>query len=126
MPYLLLVGDWFGRRWGRWCCGEGYGVVSYFVLAYTHGIFHDYYVSALAPPIAALVGIGVALALRSGKWGAVFTAVALTGTAFVDIVFLNRVDEYSTLRVALPVALVAVAVVLLLVTFTRRGWREPH
>ena len=46
----------------------GYGLVSYFVLAYTRGIFHDYYVSALAPPIAALVGIGVALALRSGKW----------------------------------------------------------
>jgi 4-amino-4-deoxy-L-arabinose transferase-like glycosyltransferase len=100
----------------------GYGVVSYFVLAYTHGIFHDYYVSALAPPIAALVGIGVALVLRSGKWGAVFTAVALTGTAFVDSVFLNRVDEYSTLRVALPAALVAVAVVLLLVTFTRRSF----
>ena len=100
----------------------GYGLVSYFVLAYTRGIFHDYYVSALAPPIAALVGIGVALALRSGKWGAVFTAVALTGTAFVDSVFLGRVDEYATLRIALPVALVVVAVMLLLVTFTRRNF----
>jgi 4-amino-4-deoxy-L-arabinose transferase-like glycosyltransferase len=99
----------------------GYGVVSYFVLAYTHGIFHDYYVSALAPPIAALVGIGVALALRSGKWGAVLGAVALTGTGLVEGVFLNRVDAYATLRVVLPVALVAIAVVLLLVTFMRRS-----
>ena len=54
--------------------------------------------------------------------GAVFTAAALTGTAFVDRVFLGRVDEYATLRIALPVALVVVAVVLLLVTFTRRNF----
>ncbi len=103
----------------------GYGVVSYFVLAYTHGIFHDYYVSAFAPAIAALVGIGLALALRSGRWGAVFAAVAVAGTAAVDVVFLNRVDVYPGLRVALPVALAVVGAVLLMVIFLRGNSARP-
>jgi 4-amino-4-deoxy-L-arabinose transferase-like glycosyltransferase len=103
----------------------GYGFVSYLVLAYTHGIFHDYYVSALAPALAALVGIGVALSLRSGRWGAVFTVGALTGTAFVEVVFLNRVNVYPGLRIAIPAALAAIGVALLIATFLRRGSARP-
>ena len=103
----------------------GYAVVSYFVLAYTHGIFHDYYVSALAPAIAALVGIGVALARRGGQWGAVVTVAALAGTAFVEVVLLNRVAVYPALRLAILVALAVVGAVLLLMTLLRHSSAGP-
>jgi 4-amino-4-deoxy-L-arabinose transferase-like glycosyltransferase len=99
----------------------GYALVSYFVLAYTHGIFHDYYVSALAPALAALVGIGVALALRGGQWGVVWIVGALAGIAGVEVVFLHRVSDYAALRLAVPVALGVVAVGLVLATLL---WRS--
>ena len=95
----------------------GYGLVGYLVLSYTHGVFHDYYVSAFAPAIAALVGIGVAMARRAGRLGVVWVLVALVGTAIVEVVFLRRVDAHAALRVAVPVGLAVVAAFLLLAVF---------
>jgi 4-amino-4-deoxy-L-arabinose transferase-like glycosyltransferase len=97
----------------------GYALVSYLVLAYTRGIFHDYYVSALAPPLSALVGIGVVLARRCGRVGAACVLLALAGTAVVEVVLLSRVAVYPVLRYVVPVALGGIAVALLVGTVLR-------
>ena len=76
-----------------------------------------YYVSAFAPAIAALVGIGVAMARRADRLGVVWVLVALVGTAIVEVVFLRRVDAHAALRVAVPVGLAVVAAFLLLAVF---------
>ena len=98
----------------------GYGLVSYLLFAYTHGLFHDYYVSALAPAVAALVGIGIEMARRAGRWGAVWVLIGLAGTAIVEVVFLRRVDAYSAMRLVVPVGL-GVAAAILLVSFVVRA-----
>ena len=95
----------------------GYGLVGYLVLAYTHGVFHDYYVAAFAPAVAALVGIGVAMSSRARHWGVVWVLVALIGTAIVEVVFLRRVDAHTALRVAVPVGLAAVGTLFVLGAF---------
>jgi len=86
---LLGAGLWFSRRrprtdrtraalllWGSWL------VVSGLVFSYAQGIIHPYYNVALAPAVAALVGIGSVTAWqhrRSRAARAVLaTAVALT------------------------------------------------
>jgi len=102
----------------------GFGIVSYLVFAYTQGVFHDYYVCAFAPAVAALVGIGVALARRAGRSGTAWVVVALAGTAVVEVILLRRVNAYPALRALVPVGLaVAAALVLagaLRVRFLRR------
>ena len=107
----------------------GYALVSYFVLAYTQGLFHDYYVAALAPAIAALVGVGVALARRARLRSTPWVVVALLGTAALELVFFGRVDAYPGLRVLLPdlvpVAL-AVLAVLVVVAASRAGFLRRH
>ena len=90
----------------------GFALVSYFVFAYTQGIFHDYYVSAFAPAVAALLGIGVALARRAGRASAAWVLVALAGTAALEVVLLRRVNAYQALRVAVPIGLGVVALLV--------------
>jgi 4-amino-4-deoxy-L-arabinose transferase-like glycosyltransferase len=85
--------------------------VSYFVFAYTQGTFHNYYVAAFAPAVAALAGIGVELVRRGGRGAAGWLAVGAIGTAVVQVVLLRRVAAYEALRILVPVLLVAVAVV---------------
>jgi 4-amino-4-deoxy-L-arabinose transferase-like glycosyltransferase len=97
----------------------GYALVAYFVFAYTHGVFHDYYVSAFAPAAAALVGIGVAMARRTGRRAVPWVMAALAGTAGVQVVLLRRVDAYSALRVAVPVALAVVALLTVVALIVR-------
>ncbi len=69
--------------WGGWLALE------FFVLSYQQGTQHPYYTSAMAPPIAALTGIGVVALYqahrRSGWWSLVLAlAIAVTGAwAFV-------------------------------------------
>ncbi len=93
----------------------GFGLVSYLVFAYTQGIFHDYYVCVFAPAVAALLGIGVALAHRAGRWGMAWVLVALVGTAALEVVLLRRVNAYPALRVGVPVGLGVVAVLVVAV-----------
>ncbi len=88
----------------------GLGIVSYFVFAYTQGTFHNYYVAAFAPAVAALVGIGVELVRRGGRGAAGWLAVGAIGTAVVQVVLLRRVPAYEGLRILVPVVLAAVAV----------------
>ena len=90
-----------------------WAVVHVVVFSTQQGIFHPYYVSALAPAVAALAGAGlVALwRLARGSW-AWLAALQLTiaGTAWLAVVLLARTPDFApALRVVIPVA-AAVAV----------------
>lgn len=85
---LMLWGGWF--------------VLHYLTFALAEGTFHPYYVTAMAPGIAALAGAGGVMlykALREGsaaKWGWVLPA-AVAASAGWAIVLLQRVSGSGTL-----------------------------
>src|ERR1019366_8316022 len=71
--------------WGGWL------LVTGIVFSYMSGIFHEYYTVALAPAIAALVGIGVSIVWSSRQrwwaWSMLAGAIALTtwwATVLID------------------------------------------
>ncbi len=72
--------------WGSWLLVTG---VTFSLMA---GIFHAYYTVALAPAVAALVGIGASMlwARRSSWWSAAIMAVTTMGTACWSAVLLSR------------------------------------
>jgi 4-amino-4-deoxy-L-arabinose transferase-like glycosyltransferase len=112
---LLLWGGWF--------------VLHYLTFALAEGTFHPYYVTAMAPGVAALAGIGAVMlhkAFREGsaaKWAWVLPAAVAVSTVWA-VVLLQRVSGSGTLyTVAEVVAGVAGAVAvigLLLGRFTKR------
>jgi 4-amino-4-deoxy-L-arabinose transferase-like glycosyltransferase len=106
---LVLFGGWLG--------------VSYLVFAFTQGTFHNYYVAALAPAVAGLVGIGFELARRGGRLAAGVVAVSAAGTAALQLILLRRVAAYEWLRVAVPVGLVVVALAAAFLAFRPRRFR---
>ncbi len=97
---LLAAGLWLARThrelraslilWGGWT------VVTFLVFSLAEGIFHPYYTVALAPGIAALVGIGGVLLWRerSTRWVRAVLALAVAGTAVWSFVLLDRSPEY--------------------------------
>ncbi|MET7982412.1 MULTISPECIES: glycosyltransferase family 39 protein [unclassified Streptomyces] len=66
------------------------------VFSYMAGIFHQYYTVALAPYIAAVVGMGAtALWQERGKvWASLTLAGSVTATAAWGYVLLNRTPDY--------------------------------
>ncbi len=90
------------------------------------GIFHRYYLVMLAPPLAALVGVGVAalipLARASVAWRAIAVAAA-TATAAVQVLIVSRAGDFAPWLVPLAIAGV-IACVLALLPFQqlRAGW----
>ncbi|MFJ8541773.1 ArnT family glycosyltransferase [Streptomyces sp. NPDC093586] len=66
------------------------------VFSYMAGIFHQYYTVALAPYLAAVVGMGAAaLWERRGRtWTSLALAAAVTATAAWGYVLLNRTPDY--------------------------------
>lgn len=95
----------------------GWLLVTGLTFSFMAGIFHAYYTVALAPAIAALVGIGADVAWRrraSAGWRALLAAVTV-GTAWWSWVLLGRSSGWNGwLRWAvLAVALVAAALVAL-------------
>ncbi|PRZ41482.1 4-amino-4-deoxy-L-arabinose transferase-like glycosyltransferase [Antricoccus suffuscus] len=107
--------------WGGWL------LVTGVVFSYMQGIFHEYYTIALAPAIAALVGIGAAAAYRHRERRAVRLTVALTiaATAGTSFVFLQRSAYFlPPLRWVVLVGLLVVAVGIFVVpTAGRRPGR---
>jgi 4-amino-4-deoxy-L-arabinose transferase-like glycosyltransferase len=76
--------------WGGWV------LVTGLVFSYMNGIIHPYYMVALAPGIAALVGIG-AVALwqeRTGPAGRVALATGIAVTAVWAFVLLGRTPDW--------------------------------
>jgi 4-amino-4-deoxy-L-arabinose transferase-like glycosyltransferase len=103
--------------WGGWLLVTG-GVFSYMA-----GIIHPYYTVALAPAIAALVGIGARQLWRArDPWrrpqaiwlGRGVLAAGVTATAVWSSILLDRTPSWLPwLRVVVPVAGLAAAAMLL-------------
>jgi 4-amino-4-deoxy-L-arabinose transferase-like glycosyltransferase len=97
--------------WGSWL------VVTGLVFSFMAGIIHPYYTVALAPAVAALVGIG-AVALwreRAGWPGRALLAAGIAVTVGWSYVLLDRSpDWYPALRWAVLIVGLAGAAVLLL------------
>lgn len=120
---LLVAGLWLTRRgsrtdrvraslivWGGWT------LVTAAVFSLMSGIFHEYYTVALAPGVAALVGIGGAeLWRRRRAWTArIALAVVVAGTAAWGWVLLGRTPDFLPWLRWVIVGAGVVAVVLLL------------
>ncbi len=103
----------------------GWGLTAFLVFSYASGIYHNYYVSLLAPAMAALVGIGGGLALRAGWRGRSLAAVGLLTTALVEVTLLRRINSLTALRIIVPVALVAAAVVAIATLRSRSALAKP-
>ncbi len=100
----LVAGLWFTRRaprtdlrrasllvWGGWL------LVTTLVFSFMAGIFHEYYTVALAPAIAALVGIGADLAWRHRHQIAVrlVTGLVVVGSALWAADLLGRATDWN-------------------------------
>ncbi|KRD22816.1 glycosyltransferase family 39 protein [Streptomyces sp. Root264] len=112
---LMLWGGWF--------------VLHYLTFALAEGTFHPYYVTAMAPGIAALAGAGAVMlygAFReraAAKWSWVLPTAIVVSTGWA-LVLLQRVSDSGTLY-AVTEAVVAVAgaasvIGLLVARFTKR------
>jgi 4-amino-4-deoxy-L-arabinose transferase-like glycosyltransferase len=73
------------------------------VFSFASGIFHPYYVSYLAPFIAALIGAGAAQALAPGRAGRVIAPAVIAGGAITELIVLNELG--GQLAWAIPVVI---------------------
>ncbi|MEU8839559.1 glycosyltransferase family 39 protein [Streptomyces roseus] len=71
-------------------------LITALVFSYMQGIFHEYYTVALAPFVAALVGMGVAMLWeeRGGRAAALTLSATLALTAWWSCVLLGRSSGY--------------------------------
>ncbi|WP_329110705.1 glycosyltransferase family 39 protein [[Kitasatospora] papulosa] len=100
---LLVAGVWLTRRAKRtdtaraaFLAWGGSLLMTTFVFSFMAGIFHQYYTVALAPSIAALVGMGASVLWEErGRWwaGAVL-GVTVAATAVWSYVLLGRTPDY--------------------------------
>ncbi|MGA5540149.1 ArnT family glycosyltransferase [Mycolicibacterium nivoides] len=121
----LLAALWLTRRtartaglragllmWGGWM------LVTAVVFSFMDGIIHPYYTVALAPAVAALVGISVAelWRVRERLASRLVLAVMLAGTGVWAFVLLNRTPDWlPALRWIVLIGSVLTAVVLVMV-----------
>jgi 4-amino-4-deoxy-L-arabinose transferase-like glycosyltransferase len=100
---LLGAGLWFTRRaprtdlvraglvvWGLWL------LVTALTFSFMAGIFHAYYTVALAPAVAALVGIGATLLwrLRDSYAAALVMSCTVAFTTAFSFFLLDRTEDY--------------------------------
>ena len=111
----LLAGLWLTRRAPRtdraragWVLFGVWALVHVAVFSSQQGIFHPYYVSALAPAVAALAGAGAVVLARWAReswYGMLAAVVALGLTAETAVLLLDRSPDFAPwLRVAVGVA----------------------
>ncbi|WP_405486695.1 glycosyltransferase family 39 protein [Nocardia sp. NBC_00511] len=96
---------------GGWLLGTG------LVFSFMKGIFHPYYTVALAPAVAALVGIGIVQAWehREVLWVRLSAALALGLTVWTAWIILSRSDSFVPwLRWAVLIGGIAVTALLLI------------
>jgi 4-amino-4-deoxy-L-arabinose transferase-like glycosyltransferase len=81
---------------GSFLAWGGSLLMTVIVFSYMAGIFHQYYTVALAPYIAALVGMGVTVLWeeRSRTWASLTLAATVTATAAWGYTLLNRTPDY--------------------------------
>lgn len=128
---LLVAGIWLTRRAKRtdtaraaFLAWGGSLLMTAAVFSFMAGIFHQYYTVALAPCLAALVGMGVTVLWeeRAHWWAGAALAGTVALTAYWAYVLLGRTPDYLPwLRTAVLVTgLVAAAGLLLVVRLGRR------
>jgi 4-amino-4-deoxy-L-arabinose transferase-like glycosyltransferase len=105
--------------WGGWL------LLEFFVLSFQQGIQHSYYASAMAPPIAALTGIGAvafyqAYRRRSG-WLSLLLPLAIAVTGAWSFVLLRRTPNWNP-WLSWTVLGATVVAVLALVLASAFGW----
>ncbi len=100
---LLVLGGWFRRRAGRtdrqlsglvvW---GGWLLVTGLTFSFMAGIFHAYYTVALAPAVAALVGIGSSILWehRQSPVAALGAAFTIAMTATMSFALLDRAADF--------------------------------
>jgi len=101
------------RQLGSLVLFGAWAITAYLLFAEAEGIFHNYYVSALAPALAGLVGIGVGVLLRCGRPALAVSTALLAGTAAVQYVLIDRINTFGWLKVTVPVLIGVVALALL-------------
>ncbi|MFS8203302.1 ArnT family glycosyltransferase (plasmid) [Streptomyces sp. CWNU-52B] len=71
-------------------------LITMLVFSYMQGIFHEYYTVALAPYVAAVVGMGASVLWeeRGRMWVSLTMAAGVTATAVWGYVLLNRSSDY--------------------------------
>jgi 4-amino-4-deoxy-L-arabinose transferase-like glycosyltransferase len=81
---------------GSFLAWGGALLMTVLVFSYMAGIFHQYYTVALAPYIAAVVGMGVTVLWeeRSKVWASLALAGSVTASAVWGYVLLNRTPDY--------------------------------
>ena len=105
--------------WGGWL------LLEFFVLSFQQGIQHPYYTSAMAPPIAALTGIGAVAfyqAYRRSGWLGLVLPLAIAVTGAWSFVLLRRTPSWNP-WLAWTVLGATVVAVLALVRVAARGAR---
>lgn len=111
----LIVGLWLTRRGARtdreragWMLFGTWALVHVGIFSTQKGIFHPYYVSALAPAVAALSGAGVVSMWRWARtsWaGVVALDVGIVYTALLAVRLLARTPDFvPALRTIIPIA----------------------
>jgi len=107
-------------------------VVTWLVFSYMQGIIHQYYTAALAPAIAALVGLGGWLLHQflDQAWARIVAAVLVAGTGFWSIHLLHRYPAFLPWLAPVVGLVACVAAALLLVppafwTSERTTMRAP-
>ncbi|MFI6352708.1 glycosyltransferase family 39 protein [Streptomyces sp. NPDC050743] len=100
---LLVAGLWATRKLRRtsvtrasFLVWGGSLLITMVVFSYMAGIFHQYYTVALAPYLAAVVGMGAGLLWerRRETWASISLAAALVAASAWGYVLLNRTSGY--------------------------------
>jgi 4-amino-4-deoxy-L-arabinose transferase-like glycosyltransferase len=113
----LVAGLWMTRRAPRtdrrragWLLFGIWALVHVVVFSSQQGIFHPYYVSALAPAVAALAGAGLVALWRAARTSVVALLVldgAVVATAWLAVDLLDRTPDFApALRTLIPAAAV--------------------
>ncbi|MFF0221810.1 ArnT family glycosyltransferase [Streptomyces sp. NPDC004629] len=100
---LLVAGLWATRRARRasvtragFLVWGGSLLMTMIVFSYMAGIFHQYYTVALAPYLAAVIGMGAGLLWerRAETWASIALAASVVASAAWGYVLLNRTPDH--------------------------------
>ena len=119
----LLVSSRLRRRDPRtgWLIVVGGALVTTAVVfSFASGIFHPYYVSLLAPFIAALIGAGAGQMLAAGRGARVLAPLAIAGGAITELVVLNEIGGQLSWAVPLVIAVAGLSALALATSVSPR------